>query len=102
MDTLYWFMFLARPQPDNPDYSRVPAAFVNAWVAGVDEPGAEHVARDAVEGEQWKIERLQEWSLVSRKNYKCLPDGEKCFNEALMKGHCLVFHPWPVEEVNGR
>lgn len=100
METLYWFMFLARPQPAHADYPRVPAAFVNAWVAGVDEPVAEHIARGAVEGEQWKIERLHEWSLVSRKNCLGFPGAEKCFDEAIVKGHCLVFHLWPAEEVN--
>jgi hypothetical protein len=102
MDTLFWFMFLARPQPANPDYSRVPAAFVNAWVAGADEPIAEQIARNAVEGEQWKIERLQEWSVVSPQSYKYSPGKLKHFEHARLNGHCLVFHPWPTEEVNGR
>ena len=102
MDTLYWFMFLVRPQPANPDYSRIPAAFVNAWVAGPNEPMAEHIARDAVEGEHWKIERLQEWSVVSRQSYQHSPASLKHFEYARTNGHCLVFHPWPPEEINGR
>ena len=97
MDTLYWFMFLARPQPANPNYSRVPAAFINAWVGSSEEPTAEHIARDAVEGEHWTIERLQEWSIVSRQNFKNLPGVQKCFDEALLKGHCLAFYHWPSD-----
>ncbi len=73
MDTLYWFIFLVRPQPANPNYSRTPAAFVNAWVVSSEEPVAEHIAREAVEGEHWTVERLQEWSVVSRQNFKNLP-----------------------------
>lgn len=98
MDTAYWFMFLARPLPASAQYSRVPAAFINAWVACPDSVIAEHIARDAIEKEHWEIMRLQEWSIVSRQTYKYLPASLKHLDEALSHGHCLDFYLWPEEE----
>jgi hypothetical protein len=95
MDTIYRFMFLARPLPANPDYLRVPGAFVDAWVAQSDEPTAELIARDAVEGERWQIERLENWSVVSRQASGDLP---RPLERALSVGHFLDFHLWPAEE----
>ena len=98
MYTLYWFMFFAHPQPANPDYFRVPAAFVNAWVAHSDPVIAEHIARDAIQKELWEIERLEQWSVVSRTTYKDSLRSLEHFEEALLKGHCLAFIRWPSEE----
>lgn len=95
MDTVYRFMFLARPLPANPDYSRIPGAFVDAWVAQPDEPTAERIARGAVEDEFWQIERLESWSVVSSET-----SGElrRPLERALSDGHFLDFYPWPAEE----
>jgi hypothetical protein len=95
MDTVYRFMFLARPLPANPNYSRVPGAFVDAWVAQADEPNAERIARDAVEDERWQIERLENWSVVSHEASGDLP---RPLERALSIGHFLDFYPWPAEE----
>ena len=95
MDTVYRFMFLARPLPANPNYAHVPGAFVDAWVAQSDEPTAEHIARGAVEGERWQIERLENWSVVSRQVSGSLP---RPLERALSDGHFLDFYPWPAEE----
>ena len=95
MDTIYRFMFLARPLPANPDYPRVPGAFVDAWVVQPDELTAEHIARGAVEDKQWQIERLEDWSVVSRETSGDLP---RPLERALSNGHFLDFHPWPAEE----
>ena len=53
MDTVYRFMFLARPLPANPDYLQIPDAFIEAWVAQSDELAAECITRNAVESERW-------------------------------------------------
>jgi hypothetical protein len=95
MDIVYRFMFLARPLPANPDYSRTPAAFVDAWVVQSDELTAERIARGAVEDEQWQIERLENWSVVSRETSGDLP---RPLERALSNGHFLDFYPWPAEE----
>ena len=97
MDTLCWFMFLARPEPSSPDYSSISGAFINAWVAHADEAIAEQIARDAIADEQWRVERVQEWSFVTRQTYKELPESLEHFEQAVVDGHCLVFHLWPPE-----
>jgi len=97
MDTLCWFMFLARPEPSSPDYSSIGGAFINAWVAHADEAIAEQIARDAIADEQWRVERVQEWSFVTRQTYKELPESLEHFEQAVVDGHCLVFHLWPPE-----
>jgi hypothetical protein len=95
MDTVYRFMFLARPLPANPDYSRIPGAFVDAWVAQSDELAAERIARGAVEDKRWQIERLENWSVFSRQASGNLP---RPLERALSDGHFLDFYPWPAEE----
>ena len=95
MDTIYRFMFLARPLPANPDYPHVPGAFVDAWVVQSDEPTAEQIARNAVEDERWQIERLENWSVVPRKTFQNLP---RPLARALSVGHSLDFYPWPAED----
>ena len=94
MDTIYRFMFLVRPLPANPDYLRVPGAFVDAWVARPDVLTAECMARSAIEDEQWQIERLENWSVISRQTYG---DLLRPLERALSKGHFLDFYPWPGE-----
>jgi hypothetical protein len=95
MDTVYRFMFLARPLPANPDYLHIPGAFIEAWVAQSDELTAECIARNAVENERWQIERLESWSIVSRQTYGGVP---RPLNRALSDGHFLDFYPWPPEQ----
>ena len=88
-------MFLARPKPGNPDCSKFGGAFINAWVAHADELIAEQIARDAIADKNWRVERLEEWSFVTRQNYKELPKSLEYFEEAVVGGHSLVFHLWP-------
>jgi hypothetical protein len=90
-------MFLARPKPSSADYSKADGAFINAWVAHADEAIAEQIARDAIADEDWRVERLEEWSFVTRQNYKELPESLEHFEQAVVDGHCLVFHLWPPE-----
>ena len=97
MDTVYWFMFLARPLPASAQYSHIPAAFINAWVAHPDPVAAEHIARDAIRDKHWQIMRLQEWSVVSRQTYKYVPAWLEHFDEALRNGYCLDYYLWPEE-----
>jgi|HubBroStandDraft_2_1064218.scaffolds.fasta_scaffold862761_2 hypothetical protein len=94
MDTVYRFMFLARPLPAHPDYSRIPGAFVDVWVAQPDELTAEFIARDAVKDKRWQIERLENWSVFSRQTSGDLPHS---LERALSDGHFLDFYPWPAE-----
>lgn len=95
MDKLFWFMFLARPKPGHPDFSRVTGVVVTAWVAQPDEPSAEHIAREAIEAEHWQVVRLEEWAVVSRESYRYSPESLTHFERAIAEGHSLVFHPWP-------
>jgi hypothetical protein len=88
-------MFLARPSPANPDYLHIPGAFIDAWIYQPDELTAERIARNVVQSEQWQIERLENWSVVSRQAYENLP---RPFERALSEGHSLDFYPWPAEE----
>jgi hypothetical protein len=97
METVLWFLFLARPLPASPFYTRVPTAFFNVWVSCSDQVTAEHTARDAIEQKQWEILRLQEWSIISRQTYKYLPASLKHFENALRNGHSLDFYLWPNE-----
>jgi hypothetical protein len=94
METICFFMFLARPEPGSPACSKFGGAFINAWVAHTDELIAEQIARDAIADENWQVERLEEWSFVSRENYKDLPKSLGHFEQAVVDGHCLVFHLW--------
>ena len=96
MDTIYRFMFLARPLPANLDYLQVVGALVDAWVVQSDEPTAEQIARNAVEDERWQIERLENWSVVSQQTFLDLP---RPLARALSAGHSLDFYPWPAEDV---
>lgn len=99
MDSVYWFMFLARPQPANPQYFHVPGAFVDAWVANCDMVLAEHMARNAIEGKKWRIERLERWAMVSPQTYYNSPQLRKHIEEARLFGESLAFYLWPAEEV---
>ena len=90
-------MFLARPEPSSAEYSKFGGAFVNAWVAHTDEAIAEQIARDAIEGRGMRVERLEDYELVTRENYRDLPKSLEYFEQAVFDGHCLVFHLWPPE-----
>jgi hypothetical protein len=98
MDTVYRFMFLARPLPANPDYMHVPGAFVDAWVAQPDVLSAERIARNAIENQHWQVERLENWSVVSPQTYGGVPRPLK---RALSDGYFLDFYPWPAEREMG-
>jgi hypothetical protein len=97
MDSLCWFMFVARPQPSSPDFSSIGGAFINAWVAHSDEAIAEQIARDAIADEDWRVERLEEQALVTRQTYKDTPESLEHFEQAVADGHCLAFYLWPPE-----
>lgn len=102
MDTVYRFMFLARPQPGHPDYSQIAGAFVDAWIAQPDEPTAEHIARDALREEKWQVERLEEWSVASRQKYKYSTQSLKHFEDALQNGCSLKFYFLPEHDMDQR
>jgi hypothetical protein len=98
MDALYWFLFLVRPTPEHADYSRVRDAFIGAWASSSDPVIAEHMVRDAIREQKWQIQRLQDWSIVSREKYKNMPGHLQHFEEALAKGYSLEYYFWPLEE----
>jgi hypothetical protein len=55
METVYRLMFLARPLPANPNYSRIPAAFVDAWVVQSDELTVAPFKMNSGKLNDWKI-----------------------------------------------
>ena len=96
MDTVYWFMFLAKPLPNSPEFANTGGAFINAWVAHTDDAIAEQIARDAITDEAWRVERIEERALVPRETYADDPELMEHFEQALVDGWCLVFHCWPL------
>jgi hypothetical protein len=97
MDTICWFMFLARPEPSSPDFSSAGGGFINAWVAHSDAAIAEQIAREAISEELWRVEHLEEQALVTRQTYKDTPESLEHFEQAVADGHCLAFYVWPPE-----
>ena len=100
MDTVCWFMFLARPQSSSPDFGHAGGAYIKFWVAHSDEAIAEQIAHDAIADEKWRVELLEEHSFVCRQHCKNLPDSLEHFEQALVDGHCLTFYVWPPEGEN--
>ena len=98
MNSVCWFMFLAEPLPDSPEFADTGGAFINAWVAHPDEAIAEQIARAAIADELWSVERIEEQGEVSRSEYADAPDQLEYFEQALVVGHCLLFHTWPPGE----
>ena len=94
MDTVCWFMFLARPLPSSPEFTDTGGAFINVWVAHSDDAIAEQIARDAITEQAWRIEGVEKRELVSRDAYADDPEQMEHFEQALVDGHCLVFHCW--------
>ena len=97
MEKVYWFMFLAKPLPDSPDFESEDGGFINAWVAHPDDAIAEQIARDAITDEKWSVEQIEEKAVISCDTYASDPENLAHFEQALVDGHCLVIYTWDSE-----
>jgi hypothetical protein len=95
---IYYFMFEAVPNPDNPEKEEYEGAFVNCWVNATSMKSALTDAAKYIKSEGWKIEGMEESFIVDRERYEGeteLVDSLECFDQAISNGVCALFNVWP-------
>lgn len=101
-DELFHFMFAAQPLLDTPEAKDVSGAYINCWVNEDDYSIALKKAKDSIEAENWKIDKLDEWMICSRKYYQARTDLNqnkldeilRAIEEAFACGLSRIFNCW--------
>ena len=73
-------------------------AFVTCWIDTDDQPEAEAIAREVIEGEGWEVVSFNEAYPVTREVYDDghSPEGLAHFEQAAEDGDCFSFHMYPI------
>ena len=97
---MLFFQFECSPVPDTEAAVDTGGAYVNCWIAGRERDEAEQHARQAIEGQGWRVDALVEAYPITREEYAGghSPQGLRYFDEAGTDGACFVFYAYPPDE----
>ncbi|MBW5445505.1 hypothetical protein GE107_05440 [Cohnella sp. CFH 77786] len=98
---IYYFMFEAIPNPDNPERNELAGAFVNCWVKGDDVDVALKEARKYINNQGWNVINIEEQDIANRDWYENDVDKAEyleCFEQAVNVGIAAIINSWPNEE----
>lgn len=101
----HFFIYLAKPNPSNPESKEVDGAFINAWATNKIIGDIDLTVRAQIEQEDWRVEKLEESHVVTRHGYDTndeLTQAEKnvifeMLDSADEYGLCLAFNTWDKE-----
>jgi hypothetical protein len=101
--SIYYFMFEAIPNPNNPDRHEMAGAFVNCWVNADRRDVALKKARKYMNNQGWKVINIVEQDIAIRDWYE--DDVEKaefleCFDQAVNVGISAIINSWPIDEID--
>ena len=94
---LYFFTYLARPKAGSENSESYGGAYVNCWIDAESDARAAECASTAISRAGWAVESLEQYSVVTRKDYADDDEGLQHFDQALIDKEVYVFHTWPPD-----
>ena len=95
---MYYLIFHAVPNEDALETKSAGGAFVSCWIKRGSQAEAVAIARQLIEGRQWRIEKLEEAKPISREDYNDGDDGLQYFEQAAIDEEVLVFYNYPRDD----
>lgn len=102
-EELFLLRIEATPNTENPESFDIGGACINAWVDAETLREAEVKAIDRIKEEGWSPVKFEHWELVCKDCYSKKSHDEEALpnsiETAFKYGVGLIFHTWPIDEV---
>jgi hypothetical protein len=93
--SMYFFTFLATPNPEAKEFHDAGGAYVNCWIRENDRERAQESAQGLIQDYGWSVESLEEGAVVTGSDYDADDEYREFYEQALVEGEVLVFNTWP-------
>ena len=95
--SIYYFMFNAKPLPENPESEDCGGAYINCWINSTNRDDAFNTAKEYCDEEGWQILNIEEEFIACREQYEDTPESLKCYDQAVEIGLSAIFNTWPPD-----